>query len=129
MHAHVLTQRTRMRVTLIAAFYATIIRLVVLMNVHVLLAIGTVRKSAIASLILTFKRLLAYSHVRDTDDDNKVHILVIVIMMERRRSERSKLAAAKIGKKKNLEVESLDEITTHRISYQQTFLVVCENTR
>jgi len=57
----VLAQRRRVRVGLVAAGVAAVVRLVARVHVRVLLAVGTVGEATLATDKLTAKRLLAYT--------------------------------------------------------------------
>lgn len=59
-HSNVLTQRRRMSVALVAAFYLTKIGLIRRMHMHVLLTIGAIRESSIAAFKFTFEWFLTF---------------------------------------------------------------------
>ena len=58
-HLHVLAQRGRVRVRLVAGAHATQVGLVTRVHVHVLLAVGAVGEAAVAGGELAAERLLA----------------------------------------------------------------------
>lgn len=60
MHFHVLSKRRRMRIGLVAAVYATIVRLVRRVHMHVLLSVRAVREPSLAAVKLALERFLTF---------------------------------------------------------------------
>lgn len=59
-HLHVLAQRRRVRVRLVAAAHFAVVRLIRRVHVRVLLPVGTVGEPPVAAVEFAFERLLAY---------------------------------------------------------------------
>ena len=59
-HLHVLAQRGGVRVRLVAAVYAAVVRLVGGVHVRVLLPVRRVREPAVAARILAFERFFSW---------------------------------------------------------------------